>query len=181
MDGSPASLAGLADFLLQQGVTSALATTMTDTPERIEAALAAYADRGGAPFRGLHIEGPYLNAAYRGSQPARHLRQPQPEEYMPWLETGLVKLMTIAPEIPAGERLLRDALSHGAAVSIGHSGASYEAATRYFALAPARSRIRLMAWPVSTIGNRACSSPRLKTRMSPSNSFPMAFMCIRPW
>ncbi|MDE2854445.1 MAG: N-acetylglucosamine-6-phosphate deacetylase [Chloroflexota bacterium] len=134
MDASPASLEGLADFLLQQGVTSALATTMTDTAERIEAALAVFADRGGAPFRGVHIEGPYLNAAYRGSQPARHLRQPQPEEYLPWLESGLVKLMTIAPEIPAGEDLLRDALSHGAAVSIGHSGASYEAAARYFAL-----------------------------------------------
>ena len=134
MDGSPASLAGLSNFLVRQGVTSALATTMTDTAARIEAALTAFAERAGAPFLGLHIEGPYLNADYRGSQPERHLREPQPDEYLPWLETGLVRLMTIAPEIPAGERLLCDALSHEAAVSIGHSGASYEAARRYFEL-----------------------------------------------
>ena len=137
MDGSHASLKGLGDFLARGGVTGYLGTTMTDSPERIEAALGAmttFATRPtGAPFLGIHIEGPYLNLDYRGSQPAKHLREPRRDEYLPWLESGLVKLITLAPEIAGGEVLLRDALAHEATVSIGHSGADYEAAARYFA------------------------------------------------
>lgn len=137
MDGSPASLECLSDFLVAGGVTGFLGTTMTDSTERIEAALSAMssfgARRTGSPLLGAHIEGPYLNAAFRGSQPETHLRQPNRAEYMPWLETGLVKLITLAPEIAGGERLMRDALAHGAIVSIGHSGADYDAAARYFA------------------------------------------------
>ena len=136
MDASQASLTGLCDFLARCGVTSFLATTMTDTSERIKAALAAvqkFATRAHSPLLGVHIEGPYLNPAYRGSQPTAHLREPQAEEYMPWLESGLVKLITLAPEIAGGENLMRAALSHGATVSIGHSGADYDASIRYFA------------------------------------------------
>lgn len=136
MDGTVASLERLCQFLVRGGVTGFLATTMTDSTERINAALAAmsaYAEQPGTPFLGAHIEGPYLNRQYRGSQPAIHLREPKREEYLPWLGSGLVKLITLAPEIPAGERLMGDALAHGAAVSIGHSGADYEAATGYFA------------------------------------------------
>lgn len=136
MDGSLASLAGLCDFLVRGGVTSFLGTTMTDSAPRIQAALAAmsaFAEEPSRPFQGAHIEGPYLNAAFRGSQSEMHLRQPKRAEYGTWLETGLVKLITLAPEIAGGEGLMRDALAHGACVSIGHSGADYDAATRYFA------------------------------------------------
>ena len=136
MDGTLDSLQRLCQFLVRGGVTGFLATTMTDTSERINAALmamSAFAEQPGTPFLGAHIEGPYLNRAYRGSQPAIHLREPRREEYMPWLETGLVKLITLAPEIPGGEGLMQEALAHGAAVSIGHSGADYAAATGYFA------------------------------------------------
>jgi len=136
MDGRPASLKSLCDFLIRGGVTSFLATTMTDSAARINAALqamTAFAQHSGAPFLGAHIEGPYLNRDYRGSQSALHLREPKRDEYMPWLETGLVKMITMAPEIAGGEGLMREARAQGATVSIGHSGADYEAATRYFA------------------------------------------------
>ncbi len=136
MDGSLSSLESLCDFLVRGGVTSFLGTTMTDSIPRIKAALAAmttFAEQSGGPFLGAHIEGPYLNAAFRGSQPEAHLRQPKREEYLPWLQSGLVKLITLAPEIAGGEDLMKEALAHGACVSIGHSGADYEAATRYFA------------------------------------------------
>ena len=136
MDGSSASLTGICDFLARGGVTSFLATTMTDSAERINTALATvgeFAKGPGTPLLGVHIEGPYLNSEFRGSQPAAHLREPQAEEYLPWLESGLVKLITLAPEIAGGKSLMRAALAHGAIVAIGHSGADYDAATRYFA------------------------------------------------
>jgi len=138
MDGASASLERLCDFMVARGVTGFLGTTMTDSTERINAALEAMSSfaawRTGSPFLGAHIEGPYLNQAFRGSQPENHLRPPNRAEYMPWLESGTVKLITLAPEIAGGEGLMRDALAHGATVSIGHSGADYDAAARYFAV-----------------------------------------------
>ena len=136
MDASEASLLGLSDFLARQGVTSYLGTTMTDSAARIDAALqamCAFAGKSGTNFLGVHLEGPYLNGAYRGSQPALHLREPRREEYMPWLESGLIKLITMAPEVAGGEGLLRDARERGITVSIGHSGASYDEARDYIA------------------------------------------------
>ena len=98
MDASLASLQGLSDFLVRHGVTSFLGTTMTAQAARIDAALRvmeSFAAQPGTPFLGVHIEGPYLNPAFRGSQPEMHLREPQREEYLPWLESGQIKLITI--------------------------------------------------------------------------------------
>lgn len=136
MDATAASLSGLSAFLLRRGVTSFLGTTMTESAEKIEAALAAmreFMERPHSPLLGIHIEGPYLNPDFRGSQDEKHLRLPRREEYLPWFAAGHIKLITLAPELPGGEELMRDACAHGVTVSIGHSGASYEAAQGYFA------------------------------------------------
>ncbi len=75
---------------------------------------------------GLHLEGPYLQAQYRGAQVERYLRDANPEEYLPWLQSGLVKLMTVAPEIDGVTKLIRTGTSMGIKFSVGHSNASYE-------------------------------------------------------
>ncbi|MCY3780360.1 MAG: N-acetylglucosamine-6-phosphate deacetylase [Chloroflexi bacterium] len=134
MDGTETSLRGLCHFVVRHGVTSFLGTTMSSSRERIEAALAAmsaYADRPHSPFLGVHLEGPYLNRAYRGSQPEKHLRAPQLAEYLPWLDSGQIKLITLAPELDGAEGLMRAAVERGIVVSLGHSGASYEATHDY--------------------------------------------------
>ena len=131
MDASEAGLQSLCDFVARQGVTSFLGTTMADSRQRIEAALGVmcdFADQAQSPFIGVHLEGPYLNPAFRGSQPARHLRAPQPEEYLPWLDSGLIKLITLAPELDGGPDMIRSAVERGITVSMGHSGATYDAA-----------------------------------------------------
>jgi len=140
MDASAVALQGLCDFVARQGVTSFLGTTMADTRQRIDAALDAmrdFADRPQSPLIGVHLEGPYLNSAFRGSQPEMHLRAPKPEEYLPWLDMGLIKLITLAPELEGGGELIRAAVERGITVSQGHSGASYEE-TRNFITAGLR-------------------------------------------
>ncbi len=135
MDAKPESLRKLGAFLLRQGVTSCLGTTMADTPARISRALDALREHmqaGGGPFVGAHLEGPYLNAAFRGSQPAKHLRSPDPAQYRPWLDSGIIKLITLAPELDGGADLLAEAVARGIRVSIGHSAADYEAACHFF-------------------------------------------------
>ena len=137
MDASEEALQGMCDFLVRQGVTGFLATTMSASAEQITAALATveiFAARPHTPCLGAHLEGPYLNRDYRGAQPAMYLRRPRRGEYLPWLETGQVKLITIAAELEGGEQLIRDANAHQITVSLGHSGASYEQAQAAFAI-----------------------------------------------
>lgn len=136
MDGDEAALQGLCDFLARHGVTSFLATTMADSRARIDAALTVmrgFVGRANSNCVGLHLEGPYLNPAFRGSQPAVHLRLPNPDEYRPWLDSGLIKQITLAPELPGADELMRAARERGIRLSIGHSGASYEATQNYIA------------------------------------------------
>ena len=128
MDGNAAALRGLSDFLVMHGVTSYLGTTMSANRQAIDASLAAMSgmiDEAQNPFIGAHLEGPYLNPEFRGSQPADHLRRPEPGEYLPWLDSGLIKLITLAPELDGARELILAARERGITVSIGHSGASY--------------------------------------------------------
>lgn len=76
---------------------------------------------------GLHLEGPYLNPQYRGALPAAALRPPDLDEMRRLLAAGrgLVKMVTLAPELLGAAdltRLLRDA---GVVVAAGHSDATY--------------------------------------------------------
>ena len=137
MDASEEALQGMCDFLARQGVTGFLATTMSASAEQITAALAAvetFANRPHIPCLGVHLEGPYLNRDYRGAQPAIYLRRPRRGEYLPWLETGQVKLITMAAELEGAEQLIRDANAHQITGSLGHSGLSYEQAQEAFAI-----------------------------------------------
>ena len=137
MDAAEEALQGMCDFLAQQGVTGFLATTMSASAEQITAALAAvetFAARPHTPCLGVHLEGPYLNRDYRGAQPAMYLRRPRRGEYLPWFKSGQVKLITMAAELEGGAQLIGDANAHQVAVSLGHSGASYEQAQDAFAI-----------------------------------------------
>jgi N-acetylglucosamine-6-phosphate deacetylase len=84
-------------------------------------------DFGGARILGAHIEGPYLAAAKCGAQPAGHLREPNPAEYLPWLDReGLVTQMTLAPELPGALVLIDALLEREIIPSAGHTAATHE-------------------------------------------------------
>ncbi len=135
MDGNPESLRRMAGFYAQHGVTSFLATTTTADPETLLAAVENVArvmtkGTGGAALLGVHVEGPYIDSGRRGAQDATYIRVPRAEEYIRLFDTAVVRLITLAPELPGSEELLRFALSRGAAVALGHTRASYEVARR---------------------------------------------------
>ncbi len=79
-----------------------LLTTGTASKEKIQAVIDAclsYSPSGkGAIPLGVHLEGPYLAEKRKGAQPAEFLRDPDPGEYAAWFESGVIKLMTVAPE-----------------------------------------------------------------------------------
>lgn len=136
LDGTPEALHGMARFLARHGVTSFIATTITSSRQAIDAAVAAAAlisaTPGGARLRGLHLEGPYLAAAQAGAQPLGALRNPDPAEYAAWFASGVVKRITIAPELEGAGALIDRAQASGVRVSLGHTAASTDEARRVF-------------------------------------------------
>ena len=135
MDATPEALEQMARFFARHGVTAFLATTMSGPSQSIMAALENIAQvmrhgTGGATLLGAHVEGPYLDVEKRGCQDAAHLRPAEPAEYHAMFETGVVRLVTLAPEFPDNQELIRYAVDRGAAVAIGHTRASYEQVCR---------------------------------------------------
>ena len=131
MEASPEALRAMARFYVRHGVTAFLATTMAAPADAILAALQTVAvvrteGTGGAELLGAHVEGPYLDAARRGCQEAEHVRTADPAEYGRLLDTGVVRLLTLAPEFPENRVLIRDAVARGIAVAAGHTRASYD-------------------------------------------------------
>jgi N-acetylglucosamine-6-phosphate deacetylase len=128
MDATPGALEMMGRFFASHGVTSYLPTTIT-APEKAISAAIENAGQGvvrGAQSLGLHLEGPYLNAGHKGAQPEEHLRLADPAEYRAWLDSGHVRLVTVAPEVEGVMDLIRYGVRLGVEFAIGHSGASYE-------------------------------------------------------
>ncbi|MBW2274415.1 MAG: N-acetylglucosamine-6-phosphate deacetylase [Deltaproteobacteria bacterium] len=115
---------------LRHGVTGFLATTMAWGPERLArhldeiASFMTQSNRvNDAALLGVHLEGPWINPAAAGAQPAEATRSfsaSDEKELLPRTD-GLVKMVTLAPELPGSERLL-DALARRSVVAaLGHS------------------------------------------------------------
>lgn len=127
MDATPEAIYTIARFLARHGVTSYLPTTITAPAESTRKAIANIRNlpqpRDGAQHLGIHLEGPYLCHEQRGAQPAAHLRNPDPAEYNDWLSDGVVRLITLAPELDGAEDLIRLAVAKGVQIAMGHTAA----------------------------------------------------------
>ena len=130
MDATPAAIQAMARFFASCGVTAYYPTTMSGWPTPIQAAIENVArcpqPADGAQHLGVHVEGPYLNPAFKGAQPEAYLRDADPAEYIGWLATGVVKLITLAPERAGSLALIDQGVAQGIEFAIGHSGASYD-------------------------------------------------------
>ncbi|MCH1942290.1 N-acetylglucosamine-6-phosphate deacetylase [Holdemania massiliensis] len=82
----------------------------------------------GARFLGLHLEGPYLNPEKAGAiDPDTMLKIDLPKlESFLIQSAGIVKIMTIAPELPNALPAIRLLKQYGVIASAGHTAASYE-------------------------------------------------------
>lgn len=120
-------------------MTAFLPTTWTDPRQAIDRALAAVAAAigpvaDGATILGVHLEGPYLNEEKCGAQDVRAIRRAQREEALAWLDTGLVRLIALAPEFEENLWLIAECARRGVTVSAAHTTAGYDAMRRAVAL-----------------------------------------------
>ena len=113
------------------GVTAFVPTIVTSAPDVYVPALANLRHPsvpGEARVLGTHIEGPFINPAYRGAHDPAQLRPPSIEEAARWLEAGDVIWFTLAPELPGALPLISFLVERGVKVSIGHSDATWSEA-----------------------------------------------------
>ena len=130
MDADPQKLLAFSEDLLQEGVTSFFATTMTQSKDNIAKALAAV-PKGvelGANIAGVHLEGPYVNVEKAGAQPHEYIIPPDVNQLKEWneLANGMIKLVTFAPEKDEDQSFQSYMQQHQIVGSAGHTDVTYD-------------------------------------------------------
>ncbi len=140
MDATQKSLHAMARSLVQEGVTSFLATTMTQSVGKIESALLNVAEfqrhEGEANVLGIHVEGPFVSKIRAGAQPVAYMISPTIEQFAHWqnISNHQIRQITIAPEIEGGFTFLEALRDYQVIPSIGHSDASIDEVHKAVAL-----------------------------------------------
>lgn len=139
-DANPEGLRKWAKGIVDEGVTSFLATTLTQSEEVLTTAVSNVAkvvEEGyeGAEILGIHFEGPYLNKAHKGAQPEEYCVKPNIEQFKRYQKAahGLIKYITMAVENDEDYALTKYCSQNNVVVSIGHSNATYEQAVQAYA------------------------------------------------
>ena len=127
----PTSIWEVGARLPEAGVTSFLPTIITSREEQRRLAFEVLAkgpppNYRGAHVLGLHFEGPMLAPEYRGTHPTAHLRLPDLDLIHDWEGAKGLRLVTLAPELPGADPLIRALLERGVVVAAGHSAAGFE-------------------------------------------------------
>src|SRR5580698_866033 len=124
----------LARRLLADGVTTFLPTLITASEEKIIDHLRVIeAARRADPLvkhmiPWVHVEGPHIAAedGPRGAHPAAYVRPPDLNEFKRWQAASgnLVGMVTLSPHYAEAPEYIRELVSLGVHVSMGHTGAS---------------------------------------------------------
>jgi N-acetylglucosamine-6-phosphate deacetylase len=73
---------------------------------------------------GLHLEGPFLNPAFAGAIPEDELTPVDLGAVDEWAASGLVRLVTLAPELPLGLVAVERLAAAGIVAALGHTQAN---------------------------------------------------------
>ncbi len=145
MEGTARALDRITSTAARSGTTSMVATTVTapieDTIKSLEG-IARYIRsheqseavsenaKLAAEIVGIHLEGPFISKARRGVHPSDALAKPSVETLEKLLKAadGLVRIVTIAPELPGAMDLIAAAVAAKLVVAMGHTDADYDQA-----------------------------------------------------
>ncbi|MBM7553133.1 N-acetylglucosamine-6-phosphate deacetylase [Thalassobacillus pellis] len=138
MDGKTESVGAVSKACARTGCTSFLATSVSsslqDLLTMVNKVKHSQGREPGARIAGMHIEGPYLNVKRKGMQKEGHLRHPDLEEMETILNEaeGLIRMVTLAPELPGGIEMIHFLKTREIIPAIAHSDATYEQALEAF-------------------------------------------------
>ena len=132
MDGDYEAINQVAIAHSHFGTTSFLPTIMTMSKDKIIRSLrsiceAAKKGTAGAEILGIHMEGPYINPKKKGAQKEEDIKKISLEEFLEFNQASgnLIRLVTIAPEMPGAIGLIKYLYKQGIIASVGHSNATY--------------------------------------------------------
>ncbi len=127
----PGEVEELSRGLPRYGVTSFVPTSVALPREALKTFCRNVASAGevpgGARVVGVHLEGPYINPARAGAQNPSNMRDASLEEFEELLAEcgGLLRAVTVAPEVRGVRELISYAVSRGVVVQVGHTDATY--------------------------------------------------------
>jgi N-acetylglucosamine-6-phosphate deacetylase len=147
MEANARALDRITATVARYGTTSILATTVTAPVEETCHSLQGIAryirnhekpgdsTRPAAEILGIHLEGPFISKARRGVHPPDAIARPSAEDLAKFREAadGLIKIVTIAPELPGALELIAAAVADGLVVALGHTDADYDQTRAAFA------------------------------------------------
>jgi N-acetylglucosamine-6-phosphate deacetylase len=127
-----ASWARVTEQLPETGTTACLPTMITAPVSSLAEALRTAATfvpdlpASGARVLGVHAEGPFIAPARRGAHNEKWITDPTPSAVAELSEAGrgLLRLVTMAPELPGALPAIEQLLAAGVRVSVGHSDAT---------------------------------------------------------
>jgi N-acetylglucosamine-6-phosphate deacetylase len=85
---------------------------------------------GGAEILGVHLEGPFLNPDKCGAQRKKTFLKPSVSALLKLVKDyeDIIKIITIAPELPGALKVIEKCVSLGIKVNMGHSAATHRQA-----------------------------------------------------
>ena len=117
-------------FYREHHVGTIFPTLMTDSTEKMCSQLdeVVKSAKRCPEIKGIHVEGPFLSYEYKGATPRQYIQMPNLATAEKLLEhgAGLLKLVTIAPELPGALDVIRFFARNGVKVNLGHTGATYD-------------------------------------------------------
>lgn len=134
MDGTVKNLKIIADTVAKEGTTTFLATTMTQSKENILKSMKAVKeymendDGAGARIGGIHLEGPFIAAKFKGAQPLEYVVEPDKATFDEYNQASgnNIKIVSMAPEVEGALDFIKHLESKGVVASVGHTAAGYE-------------------------------------------------------
>ena len=137
MDNTIEAIKNISNYLLSQGTTAWMPTTVTAPLEDIYNSIAnirsCQEKLNNTRVLGMFIEGPYITSQHRGAHPEKYIRPLNKNEIIRMQTTGPVKSIIIAPEKENAVEFT-DWITNklNIKVSLGHSSANYENACACF-------------------------------------------------
>ena len=115
---------------MKYGTTSIFPTLSSSTVPMIEQAAETCTklmEEKDSPILGLHLEGHYLNMAMAGGQIPENIKSPDPNEYIPIVETwSCIKRWDAAHELPGAMQFGKYITAKGILASVAHTQAEFE-------------------------------------------------------
>lgn len=124
------TLDALIAFYRKQHVGTIFPTLMTDSTDKMCAHIDEIVKcaRFNPEIKGIHVEGPFLSYEFKGATPRQFIQRPDLPTAEKLMDHGgeLLKLVTVAPELPGILEVVRFFVQSGVKVNLGHTGATYE-------------------------------------------------------